>query len=96
MTIPRLELQATVTSVKVSRQIRQELSVNDVREFFLSDSKVVLAYIANESRRFHRVQLIHDASSVDQWKNVESKLNPADQASRGLSLSSLNVEVVSF
>ena len=92
--IPRLELQAAVTSLKVSRQIRQELSVNDVPEFFWSDSKVVLGYIANESRRFHvfvanRVQLIHDASSVDQWTYVESKSNPADEASRGLSPSTL-------
>ena len=94
VTIPRLELQAAVTSVKVSRQIRQELSLTDVPEFFWSDSKVVLGYIANESRRFrvfvaNRVQLIHDGSSVDQWKYVESKSNPADEASRGLSPSTL-------
>ncbi|XP_022777858.1 uncharacterized protein LOC111319323 [Stylophora pistillata] len=94
VTVPRLELQAAVTSVKVSHQIPQELSLNDVPEFFWSDSKVVLGYIANESRRFHvfvanRVQLIQDATSVDQWKYVESKLNPADDASRGLSPNAL-------
>ena len=90
VTIPRLELQAAVISVKISQQIRQELSLDDVQEFFWSDSKVVLGYIANESRRFHvfvanRVQLIQDSTSVDQWKYVETKLNPADDASRGLS-----------
>ena len=94
VTIPRLELQAAVTSVKISQQIRQELSLGDVQEFFWSDSKVVLAYIANESRRFHvfvanRVQLIQDSTSVDQWKYVETKLNPADDASRGLSPNAL-------
>ena len=94
VTIPRLELQAAVTSVKISQQIRQELSLDDVQEFFWSDSKVVLAYIANESRRFHvfvanRVQLIQDSTSVDQWKYVETKLNPADDASRGLSPNAL-------
>ncbi|XP_068726147.1 uncharacterized protein [Montipora capricornis] len=41
VTIPRLELQAAVTSVKVSRQISQELSLKDVPEFYWSDSKVV-------------------------------------------------------
>ena len=66
-----------MTSVKISQQIRQELSLDDVQEFFWSDSKVVLAYIANESRRFHvfvanRVQLIQDSTSVDQWKYVET------------------------
>ena len=94
VTIPRLELQAAVTSVKISQQIRQELSLGDVQEFFWSDSKVVLAYIANESRRFHvfvanRVQLIQDSTSVNQWKYVETKLNPADDASRGLSPNAL-------
>lgn len=53
VTIPRLELQAAVTSVKVGLQLRRELSLIDVHEFFWSDSKVVLGYIANESRRFH-------------------------------------------
>ena len=94
VTIPRLELQAAVTSVKISQQIRQELSLDDVQEFFWSDSKVVLGYIANESRRFHvfvanRVQLIQDLTSVDQWKYVETKLNPADDASRGLTPNAL-------
>ena len=94
VTIPRPELQAAVTSVKINHQIRQELSLDDVQEFFWSDSKVVLGYIANESRRFHvfvanRVQLIQDLTSVDQCKYIETKLNPADDASRGLSPNAL-------
>ena len=94
VTIPRLELQAAVTSVKVSQQIHQELSLDDVQEFFWSDSKVVLAYIANESRRFHvfvanRVQLIQDSTSVDQRKYVEAKLNLADDTSRNPSPNTL-------
>ena len=53
---------------------------------------MVLGYIANESRRFHvffanRVQLIQEATSVDQWRHVDTELNPADDASRGLSAS---------
>ena len=43
VTIPRLELHAAVTSVKISHQIRQELGLDDVQEFFWSDSKVFLA-----------------------------------------------------
>ncbi|XP_022810113.1 uncharacterized protein LOC111347119 [Stylophora pistillata] len=37
----------------------------------------------------NRVQLIQDATSLDQWKYVESKLNPADDASCGLSPNAL-------
>lgn len=71
VTIPRLELQATVTSVKVSQQLHWELDLSDTQEVFWSDSKVVLGYVANESRRFHvflanHVQVIQDATSIEQ------------------------------
>ena len=94
VTNSRLEWQAAVTFLKVSHQIHQELSLNDVPEFFWFDRNVVLGYITNESRRFHVfvanwVQLIEDASSVDQWKYVELKWSPADEASHGLSPSAL-------
>ena len=50
----------------------------------------VLRYIANESKRFHtyvanRVAIIRDDSSPLQWRHVESKSNPHDDASRGTS-----------
>ena len=61
---------------------------------FWSDSKVVLQYIANESRRFHvfvanRVAEIHDLTKKEQWRHVPGTLNPADDCSRGLSASEL-------
>ena len=56
---------------------------------FYTDSKVILGYICNESRRFHiyvanRVQAIRKISFPDQWRYVESSNNPADLATRGL------------
>ena len=50
----------------------------------------VLRYIANESKRFHtyvakRVAVIRYDSSSLQWRHIESKSNPADDASRGTS-----------
>ena len=90
VTVPRLELQAAVTSFKVSQWLHQELDLEDVQEFFWSDSKVALGYIGNETQRFHifvanRVQLIQEATSAEQWGYVDSKANPPDDASRGLS-----------
>lgn len=89
VTIPRLELTAAVTSVRVSDQLRKELPLENAEEIFWTDSKVILGYIANESRRFHvyvanRVQEIHDKTSPKQWRYVETTSNPADEASRGL------------
>jgi len=89
VTIPRLELTAAVCSVRNSQQLCQELEYHIDQEYFWTDSRVVLGYISNESRRFHvfvakRVQEIQENTSVDQWKYVESKQNPADEASRGM------------
>ena len=91
-TIPRLELTAAVVSVKVAMVLRRELDLPISGEFFWTDSQVVLSYLSNESKRFHlyvanRVQFIHDQTSIEQWKFVPTKSNPADDVSRGLSLS---------
>ena len=56
---------------------------------YWTDSKAVLGFINNSSRRFHmfvanRVQLINENSSVQSWKYVPTDSNPADDASRGL------------
>ena len=94
VTIPRLELTAAQLSVKVSDMLKRELRYELTDEIFWTDSKVVLAYISNNARRFHtyvanRVQQIPDLTTPEQWRYVESKSNPADDASRGLSPTNL-------
>ena len=94
MTIPRLELTAAVVSVRIHELLKEELEYKIVQETFWTDSKVVLGYIANESKRFHvyvanRVQTIRDHTSPDQWKFVETQNNPADHASRGMTADEL-------
>ena len=91
-TVPRLELTASVLSVKVSRFLKEEFDFPIDEEFFWTDSQVVLAYIQNETKRFHlfvanRVKLIGESTQLGQWKYVPSKLNPADDATRGLKFS---------
>ena len=89
VTVPRLELTAAVVSAKVAQQVRKELRIDNIKEFFWTDSTVVLGYIVNSSKRFHvfvanRVQQIQDLTSIDQWRYVNTGSNPADCASRGL------------
>jgi hypothetical protein len=55
VTVPRLELTAAVVSVKVSEQLRRESDMLITREFFWTDSQVVLGYIGNEVRRFQDI-----------------------------------------
>ena len=88
-TIPRLELTAAVCSVRISQQIHRELEYQIDEDFYWTDSKVVLGYISNESRRFHvfvsnRVQEIQNSTHRRQWRYVESEQNPAGEASRGM------------
>ena len=88
--IPRLELMAALLSVRVSASLREELEYDQITEVFYTDSQVVLGYIKNDARRFHvfvanRVQQIRENSTPDQWKYIETKENPADESSRGLS-----------
>lgn len=93
-TIPRLELTAAVVSVKTSNVLKEEFGDADMEEYFWTDSKVVLGYINNEARRFHtfvanRVQKIHLSTTPQQWRYVPTDQNPADHASRGLTVSEL-------
>ena len=95
LSMPRLELQAAVLAVRLNCLIKQELTVNIEDTIFWSDSKTVLQYIANESRRFHtfvanRVSEIHDASNLAPWRHVSGRLNPADDCTRGLRVAELN------
>lgn len=94
VTIPRLELTAATVSVKISSFLRRELDFVKIKETFWTDSQVVLGYINNSARRFHvfvanRVQQIQDATSPSQWHHVRSEENPADDASRGISVDEL-------
>ncbi|XP_067945389.1 uncharacterized protein [Watersipora subatra] len=94
VTIPRLELQAAVIAVRISKLVSRELKLSFEEMYFWCDSQIVLGYIANESKRFHmyvanRIHEIHQNSTPSQWHYVKSKDNPADMASRGASVDEL-------
>ena len=86
-TVPRLELAAAVLAVRASLVLDYELKYPSASHYFWTDSKVVLGYIANQSRRFHlfvsnRVGFIHTHTNINQWGYVPTGKNPADIASR--------------
>lgn len=88
-TVPRLELSAAVVAVRISNMLKEELELENMQEFFWTDSQVVLGYINNDARRFHvfvanRIQHIKESTTLTQWRYVASEDNPADHASRGL------------
>lgn len=88
-TIPRLELSAAVVATRSSDLLRREMEIENLQEYFWTDSKVVLGYINNDEKRFHvfvanRIQQIKSSTEPSQWQYVASENNPADHASRGL------------
>lgn len=94
-TVPRLELQAAVLSAKTAAFLDAELDYPNITNFFWTDSKVVLGYIKNKTTRFHmyvanRVEQICQRSNPDQWHYIATSENPADHASRGLSVDELS------
>ncbi|XP_036003031.1 uncharacterized protein LOC118566091 isoform X1 [Fundulus heteroclitus] len=88
-TVPRLELCAAVLAVELADLVSAELDLQLDDVTYYSDSKVVLGYICNETRRFYvyvsnRVLRIRRSSRPDQWRYVPTDLNPADHATRSI------------
>ena len=93
-TISRLELAAATTSARMSEFVRNNLEYPEIKEFFWTDSQVVLGYFSNEAKRFHvyvanRVQQIRGLTDPNSWFYVETNSDPADEASRGFTAKQL-------
>ena len=88
--IPRLELAAATVSIHLNKMLKAELEIPVDTITFWTDSMTVIRYIKNESKRFHTyvsngVTFIRDDSSPSQWRHIDTKSNPADDATRGAS-----------
>ncbi|XP_067046580.1 uncharacterized protein [Acropora muricata] len=94
MSIPRLELIGALTGLRLTLKICAALELPRNKATFWVDSVNVGFWVQGQSRNFkpfvsHRVGEIHDESSPDQWRYVPTKLNPADQGTRGASVQEL-------
>ena len=97
VTIPRLELQAAVTAVKIDEMLKRELNIQFDKTYFWTDSEIVLKYICNDSLRFHvyvgnRVGVIRRHSDKSEWNFISGKVNPADLVSRGESFHKFDMD----
>ena len=92
--IPHLELCAAVLASQAVDKIIKEIDMEINEVTFYTDSRVVLSYIQNKSRRFYvyvanRVQTIWKISNPKQWKYIDTAKNPADLSTRCLNVRSL-------
>ncbi|XP_036952751.1 uncharacterized protein LOC119018863 isoform X1 [Acanthopagrus latus] len=86
-TIPRLELCAAVLAVELYELISEEIDTTIDAVKFFTDSKIVLGYIHNSTRRFYvyvsnRINRIRRSTHPNQWNYVPTDSNPADHATR--------------
>ena len=94
VSIPRLELQACLMGAKLSKFIETHVALTKVKTMLWTDSAVALSWIRSESRSLkpfaaNRVSSIQELTDNDQWHHIDGKDNPADLASRGVSVQEL-------
>ena len=99
VTIPGLKLSAAVEASRLNKTFRKEIDIPVDESVFWTDSSCVISYIQTNEKRFHtfvanRIAIIHNATSASQWKYVNSEGNPADDASRGLTVDSIIPRIV--
>lgn len=92
--VPRLELCAALLAITLSELISSKIDLRLQSTTFYTDSKVVLGYIHNETRRFYvyvsnRVLRIRRSSHPNQWRYVHTDQNPADFGTRSVPASHL-------
>ena len=89
-TVPRLELTAATVAAKIAALLREELNLGEIETFYWVDNKIIIGYIYNKTRRYkifvaNRTNMIEEYTGSKNWRYVETKENPADFASRGIS-----------
>ncbi|XP_059061146.1 uncharacterized protein LOC131854043 [Achroia grisella] len=95
VSIPRLELCAALLATQLMFEVSQVMSIARENLYAWSDSTVTLAWIRGEPSRWttfvsNRVSEILTMLDRDKWNYVNTKHNPADCASRGLSAKELS------
>ena len=94
MTIPKLELQASVYGVCLRKQILSEHDVRIDKIYHWTDSSTVLQWLQAAHKKqqvsvANRAAEILENSSMDQWRHVKGVENPADIGTQGLSIEGL-------
>ena len=93
-TISRLELVACVIGVRIARTVNQVYNIPWENCQFWTDSQVSLHWITTPAKAFkayvaNRCGEIQSCTHQDQWHHVPTKLNPADIATRPISVKDL-------
>jgi len=91
VTIPRLELNAAVLLVRLLEHVKQIFQYDKIPVHGWTDSTVTLAWLTQHPSRWkpyvaNRVSEIQTKMPEIKWHHVPARDNPADCASRGISV----------
>ena len=95
VTLPRLELLAALTAVRLKEYIIKDLDVKFNEVYLYTDSLIVYFWVTSETvgrwKVFvaNRVQEIQKSTTASQWFHVKGENNVSDNATRGISAKAL-------
>ena len=94
MSVAKLEMQAAVFGVRLRELILEERDIEVDQIVPWTDSTTVLQWLHASNNKqpvfvANRVAEILENSTIDQWRLVEGKLNPADIGTRGTTVEAL-------
>ena len=92
-TIPKLELQAALYSVRLRQLITEDHDIQIHTVTHWTDSMTVLQWLHSGKKQqvfvANRVGELLDKSTVDEWRHVKGTMNPADTGTSGVTVSQL-------
>ncbi|GFS93158.1 integrase catalytic domain-containing protein [Nephila pilipes] len=87
ITIPRLELMATVIGARLFSSMKQALKLPYIKTYFWTDSSTVLTWITRREQWSvfvtNRISEIRKLTTSEDWLHISTDQNPADILSRG-------------
>lgn len=94
LSMPRLELCAAVSGAQLVTLLQKEITVPIKKVNLWSDSTTVLQWLQSDSCQYKvfvgtRIAEIQELTKPEDWRYVASALNPADDLTRGKTLSEL-------
>ncbi|XP_053968420.1 uncharacterized protein LOC128869844 [Anastrepha ludens] len=94
VTIPRLELCAAVLAAQLCDKVRATLNLHPISTYCWSHSTTTIWWIRSDPgtlKEFvsNRVSQIYAVTTISNWRYVRTSDNPADCASRGVSMQQL-------
>lgn len=94
VTIPRLELSAAEMLARLLCEIKKSMEWENVEYILWTDSSITLHWIRkspNELKTYvaNRVASIQNKTEIDCWRHIDTKSNPADLSSRGMTAEEL-------